>query len=106
MSCRSKRNKGCGAIDSFIPEITSSGIWEVIRELASSLEVAGFVSDPDTALSDLFYRERSISTGITQGLAIPHARTPRSPPAVLPSDYPERKSISTPSMEDSQGCSF
>jgi PTS system fructose-specific IIC component len=70
-----KRNNGCGRIDSFIPEIRSSEKWEVIRELTSSLVEAGFVSDPETALSDLFYRERSMSTGITKGLAIPHART-------------------------------
>ena len=70
-----KRLIGCGNIDGFIPEIAAQDKWDVIRELVSPLLAGNLVSDPELALSDLFARENSLSTGMTQGLAIPHART-------------------------------
>lgn len=48
---------------------------EVIRELVSSLERAGRINDHDLVLADVLEREKTVSTGMEKGLAIPHART-------------------------------
>jgi mannitol/fructose-specific phosphotransferase system IIA component (Ntr-type) len=62
-------------LDCFIPVIASTDKWQVISELTGTLTDAGLVHDPDLAIHDLIDREQSLSTGMTQGLAIPHART-------------------------------
>jgi Kef-type K+ transport system membrane component KefB/mannitol/fructose-specific phosphotransferase system IIA component (Ntr-type) len=48
---------------------------EVIRELMDSLERAGAVSDRQAAEEAVFERERSMSTGMQHGIALPHAKT-------------------------------
>lgn len=48
---------------------------EVIRELIDSLERAGAVSERQAAEEAVFERERSMSTGMQHGIALPHAKT-------------------------------
>lgn len=48
---------------------------DVFEELVSVLEDRGDVGDADTALGDIRDREDILSTGIGNGVAIPHAKT-------------------------------
>lgn len=48
---------------------------EVLNELVGLLADAGAVTDLATARNDLLAREESMSTGLVEGVAIPHART-------------------------------
>jgi mannitol/fructose-specific phosphotransferase system IIA component (Ntr-type) len=47
----------------------------VINELLDMLIIQGKLLDRDTALKDLLDREQSMSTGIPNGIALPHAKT-------------------------------
>jgi len=47
---------------------------EVLREMASSLKEAGFIPDVEEAVSVILERERLGSTGIGDGIAIPHGK--------------------------------
>jgi mannitol/fructose-specific phosphotransferase system IIA component (Ntr-type) len=47
----------------------------VINELLDILAVCGKLLDRDTALKDLLAREQTMSTGIPNGIALPHAKT-------------------------------
>ncbi|TVR05655.1 MAG: hypothetical protein EA403_02040 [Spirochaetaceae bacterium] len=47
----------------------------VIEELVDLLHAAGKLKDRDHVLSDVLERERSVSTGMERGVAIPHAKT-------------------------------
>ncbi|MDA3949321.1 MAG: cation:proton antiporter, partial [Spirochaeta sp.] len=47
----------------------------VIRELVASLVHAGKIADPEPVLDAVFERERSMSTGMQHGVAIPHGRS-------------------------------
>jgi len=62
-------------LDAFVPILASTDKWQAIEELVGALEPLGLVRDGALALRDLLDRERSLSTGMTDGLAIPHART-------------------------------
>lgn len=48
---------------------------EVIAELVELLDKAGYVKDKAMLLSDIIAREAMMSTGMEQGIALPHART-------------------------------
>ena len=48
---------------------------EVIRELAECLRDAGKISDVDSVYDALMKRESMGSTGLEQGIAVPHAKT-------------------------------
>ena len=48
---------------------------EVIKELLSVMSAEGLVSDYDSALEDILAREGYLSTGLENGLAIPHAKS-------------------------------
>lgn len=48
---------------------------EVITELVDVLQANGKLDDRDLVLSDIQERERSLSTGMEHGVAIPHAKT-------------------------------
>lgn len=48
---------------------------EVIRELMDSLERTGAIGDRQAAEEAVFERERSMSTGMQHGIALPHAKT-------------------------------
>ncbi len=58
-----------------IPEFRASTKEGVIDELLERLEHEGLVNNPAQAREDVLARERSMSTGMQDGIAIPHART-------------------------------
>jgi len=47
----------------------------VIRELLAVLNVNGRLDDAELAFADVMERERSMSTGMQNGIALPHAKT-------------------------------
>lgn len=47
---------------------------EVILELLDQVEKSGNVTDMENLKKEIFYREQIMSTGIGQGIAIPHVR--------------------------------
>jgi Kef-type K+ transport system membrane component KefB/mannitol/fructose-specific phosphotransferase system IIA component (Ntr-type) len=47
----------------------------VLTELVNILAVHGKLEDRDLVLRDIFEREKSMSTGMEHGIALPHART-------------------------------
>ncbi len=47
---------------------------KVIEELVTGMAEAGLVSDKTTTLQNVLARERMMSTGIGEGVAIPHAK--------------------------------
>ena len=47
----------------------------VLAELSDLLEASGNVNNPKKLLTDLLNRERRATTGIGEGIAIPHVRT-------------------------------
>ncbi len=65
--------------DQIIPEMLASERWGAIDELVDLLEKKGFVAADDRAeiSAALKVRERTMSTGIGMGIAIPHASSPR-----------------------------
>ena len=48
---------------------------EIITELVDMLAGRGRLLDRDTALADVFEREKIMSTGMQNGIALPHAKT-------------------------------
>lgn len=61
--------------DSIELNLKSSSKKEVIEELVEILEKKGLLIDKKTVLDSLFEREELGSTGIGQGIAIPHSKT-------------------------------
>jgi mannitol/fructose-specific phosphotransferase system IIA component (Ntr-type) len=57
------------------PRLRATTKEEVIRELVDLLVHAGCVSDAPAALHAVLDREGQLSTGMTDGIAIPHGRT-------------------------------
>ncbi len=55
--------------------ITSKDKVDILKELVDVLDKAGKVKDPDQAVDDLIARENQGSTGLEQGIAVPHAKT-------------------------------
>ncbi len=62
--------------DSILEELTSSTKEGVLRELVSLLAKNGKIKDEKRALEVLFEREKLGSTGIGEGIAIPHGKLP------------------------------
>jgi len=58
-----------------VPELKASTKEGVIDELLNLLSHEGLVNDPLLARNDVMAREHSMSTGMQDGIAIPHART-------------------------------
>jgi Kef-type K+ transport system membrane component KefB/mannitol/fructose-specific phosphotransferase system IIA component (Ntr-type) len=56
-------------------ELKGNNKDEIIRELLTLLEQNGNISDYNKAWSAIWEREKSISTGMKFGIAIPHAKT-------------------------------
>ncbi len=56
-------------------ELESSTKEDIIRELLTLLVNDGKLSDLEGTLHDVMDRERQMSTGIQEGVAIPHAKT-------------------------------
>ena len=52
--------------------------YQVIEELLDLLVTAGKIEDRETCLNDLIEREQYLSTGLENGLAVPHAKTTAS----------------------------
>ncbi len=48
---------------------------EAITELVDLLDKSGAISDREIVLKDVFAREESLSTGLEDGIAYPHARS-------------------------------
>ncbi|MEJ2536271.1 MAG: PTS sugar transporter subunit IIA [Calditrichia bacterium] len=49
--------------------------YEVIEELLDLLVKKGKIDSRETCLNDLFEREQYLSTGLENGLAVPHAKS-------------------------------
>ena len=56
-----------------IAEMKASDKRSAIEELINRLDANGDLKDRDTVLSDVLQREESISTGMQNGIALPHA---------------------------------
>jgi PTS system nitrogen regulatory IIA component len=61
--------------DCIITNLKSRDKEGVLRELIKLLEKNGYVKDGDKILESVLEREKLGSTGIGQGIAIPHAKT-------------------------------
>ncbi len=55
--------------------LNSTGKIDIITELTDLLDKAGKLKDRDKALNALIARENQGSTGLEQGIAVPHAKT-------------------------------
>jgi mannitol/fructose-specific phosphotransferase system IIA component (Ntr-type) len=58
-----------------LPRLAGADQIQVCTRLVERLTAAGGVSDQERLLADLLARERSASTVIGQGLAVPHTRS-------------------------------
>lgn len=61
--------------DSILPDLRAETKETAIEELVDALERAGRVSDRNAVLDAVFERERAMSTGLEDGLAVPHAKS-------------------------------
>lgn len=61
--------------DTIIVELSSTTKSDVIDELANKLDNAGRLNDKDEFKKAIWNRENEFSTGIGEGIAIPHAKT-------------------------------
>lgn len=61
--------------DTIIIELSSSSKAEVIDELVSKLDEAGRLQDREQYKQAILTRESQSTTGIGEGIAIPHAKT-------------------------------
>lgn len=64
--------------DAIVPELTSSSKEDVIREMVASLKTNGAIKseDEDEVISAILKREELGSTGIGNGVAVPHTKHP------------------------------
>lgn len=65
----------CLDIDSVLLDIKGTQKADVLSELCESLEKSGKIKDKSKILNALLEREKLGSTGIGQGVAIPHAKS-------------------------------
>jgi fructose-specific phosphotransferase system IIA component len=61
--------------ESIIPELQSGSKEDVIRQMVNALADTGKISDRDIALQAVLDREAKMSTGMQNGIAIPHGKT-------------------------------
>jgi fructose-specific phosphotransferase system IIA component len=61
--------------DTIIPDLKSNNKNDVIAELVDKLVEIEKVSDKDAVVSAVLEREKIMSTGIGNGIAIPHGKT-------------------------------
>jgi fructose-specific phosphotransferase system IIA component len=57
------------------PSLKGENKYQVIEELLDLLIQNGDITDREKALNDLIEREQYLSTGIENGLAVPHAKS-------------------------------
>jgi len=93
--------------DALIPELHATTKEAVIDELIEALDRCGLVHGVARARDAVLERERSMSTGMQDGVAIPHARTdgvsklvcaifrPNNPPRRTCSSWPPSATVST-----------
>lgn len=62
-------------IENIIPSLESTTKKQAIYDLLQVLENSGKIEDNDRALKDILARESYLSTGMENGLAVPHAKT-------------------------------
>lgn len=74
--CRNTLNLGQYLFADRVVTRLSSGTSEgIITELVDALDRDGALLDRDTVLRDVLSREKSVSTGLEHGIAIPHGRS-------------------------------
>jgi PTS system nitrogen regulatory IIA component len=61
--------------DTLVPRLFATTKQQAIDELLAALAKAGLVTNADAARESVWTRERSMSTGLEHGVAIPHGRT-------------------------------
>lgn len=61
--------------ESILPQLHADTKPAVIEELINFLTLSGKVDDRDAALQAVFDRESKMSTGMQNGIAIPHGKT-------------------------------
>jgi len=61
--------------EDIVLDLKGSTKEEIITELVDVLSRSGKLKDRDIVLSDVLEREKSMSTGLARGLAVPHAKT-------------------------------
>jgi fructose-specific phosphotransferase system IIA component len=58
-----------------IDDLQGENKYQVIEELLDVLVKSGNIQDRETCLQDLVEREQYLSTGLENGLAVPHAKS-------------------------------
>jgi fructose-specific phosphotransferase system IIA component len=58
-----------------VTELQGNTKDEVLTEMVNILAFHGKLEDRDLVLHDIFEREKSMSTGMQHGIALPHAKT-------------------------------
>ena len=61
--------------ENILPHLSGQTKVDVIKELLDHMHKLGVVSNYETALNDILVRENHLSTGLENGIAIPHAKT-------------------------------
>ena len=61
--------------NSILTDLKGANKFQVIEELVDCLASGGQLKDRDTAFEDVLDRERYLSTGLENGIAIPHGKT-------------------------------
>jgi len=61
--------------EKIVTNLSSDDKYEIIEELLDAIVKSGSIRDRQKALEDLIEREDYLSTGLENGLAIPHAKT-------------------------------
>ncbi|MCP0887120.1 fructose-specific PTS transporter subunit EIIC [Ligilactobacillus sp. WILCCON 0076] len=70
--------------DIMIMNLQATSKDEALREMANSFFVNGLIDDKELFIQDIFKREQEATTGIGDGIAIPHARNKAvKTPAIL-----------------------
>ena len=61
--------------ENILPDLSGQTKQEVIEELLNHMKNLGLVSNYEIALNDILVREKHLSTGLENGIAIPHAKS-------------------------------
>ena len=61
--------------ENILSDLSGENKLDIIKELLDHMHKLGVVSNYDTALNDIMVRENHLSTGLENGIAIPHAKT-------------------------------
>lgn len=61
--------------ENILPELKGQNKKEVIEELLNHMNDLGLVTNYESAINDILVREKHLSTGLENGIAIPHAKS-------------------------------